>query len=480
VTTAALNVASLILNGQDAGKHHADLVEAVTQLRLTETITGASTLEITLIDPKRTLLRSKALTSRSTVAIDRAGFELVKVAKQGTSVSLTFEDISVAMLRRHNSLRKAAAGTTTRPAFVRTLIREEPDIPVVIAPGASRNLVEISRGSGSPTTGRSKVVGSGQVVDSGVEDTWTAAGRIMGEIGWRVFARHGTITIAPDSWLIAHNGKPYILSPDSKGVHNIDFDWDVGKPAAAATLEVDAEIHAILPGTPLTLQGVGIGSGAWLAESIERSLWNKRASVTAVRQQPTLPEPTNKGDGLGDGGDFGTGNWNLDFFEADDEFQLAEIGANGAGATGIDALTSVVSERFVHLAMAQRGKPYTYGARGPNTWDCAGFVYDMARRVGVNFPNPVSSQAAICRRAGSTMTIAQAAYTRGAVIWRQRGGGANDHIVISLGNGKNTIEAAGKAYGVRVGKIEGRDWTGAGAIPGIAVKVPSLRDTRPG
>jgi cell wall-associated NlpC family hydrolase len=475
VTTAALDLASLILNGQDAGKHYADLIGAVTSLRISETITGASTLDITLSDPKRVLLQSKALTSRSTVAVDRAGFELVKVSKQGTSVALTFEDISVAMLRRHNSPRKAAAGTTTRTAFVRTLIREEPDIPIVVAPGASTNLVEISRGSGSPTKGRSKVDGQGDVVDSGAEDTWTAAGRILGEIGWRIFARHGTVTIAPDSWLIAHSGKPYVLNPDSRGVHTIDFDWDTGKPAAAASLELDTEIHAIVPGTALTLQGLGTGDGAWLVETVERALENKRATVTAIRAHPTLPEPTASAVGAGVGGDFGTGNWNLDFAEPDDEFKLAPT-----GASGIDEITTLISEKFVRLAYSKRGMPYVYGARGPNSWDCAGFTYWCAAQVGISFPNPVSAQADACKRAGTTITVAQAAYSRGAVIWRQRGGGANDHVVISLGDGQHTIEAMGTAYGVRVGKIAGRDWTGAGIIPGMYVKVPDSRDLRPG
>jgi hypothetical protein len=143
-------------------------------------------------------------------------------------------------------------------------------------------------------------------------------------------------------------------------------------------------------------------------------------------------------------------------------------------------LTQVTSERFVQLAYAQRGKPYVYGARP----ECLGLrrVHVLVREAGrgVNFPNPVSSQAAICRRKGTTITVAQAAYARGAVIWRQRGGGANDHIVISLGDGEHTIEAMGRAYGVVVGKIKGRDWTGAGTIPGIPVNVPSSRDLRPG
>jgi hypothetical protein len=74
---------------------------------------------------------------------------------------------------------------------------------------------------------------------------------------------------------------------------------------------------------------------------------------------------------------------------------------------------------------------------------------------------------------GTTLTVEQAKRTRGALLFRQRGGGANDHVVISLGDG-NTIEAMGRAYGVRTGKVvAGRDWTSGGWVPGMHVNPPS-------
>jgi cell wall-associated NlpC family hydrolase len=472
VSTAPLSLSALTLNGQDAGKHHADLIGAMTDLTVRQTVTGASTVDVTLADAKRTLVTSAALTSRSRIVLDGAGYTLVSVSKSGARVTLTFEDDAVAELRRHNGVRKAKPGTTTRAGFVTTLIREVPDLRVVVAPGSSKNLVELSRGSGASSGGTESK-----------EDTWTAAGRIMGEIGWRVYAYRGTVYVAPDKWLIAHNGTPYVLSPDSKGVHDIDFQWDTGKPAATATITADAGFHDLAPGSPVTLQKMGPANGSWLVETIERSTYSKKVTVSAIRPQPVLPEPKDqaaanaaalgnlgipvfRGDYLGDASAGST---------IDNSFRLAPT-----GATGIGALTQVTSERFVQLAYAQRGKPYVYGAHGPNSWDCSGFVMDMAHRVGVSISAPVSNIAATCRRKGTTITVAQAAYARGAVIWRQRGGGANDHIVISLGDGEHTIEAMGRAYGVVVGKIKGRDWTGAGTIPGIPVNVPSSRDLRPG
>lgn len=36
-------------------------------------------------------------------------------------------------------------------------------------------------------------------------------------------------------------------------------------------------------------------------------------------------------------------------------------------------------EKFLNMAMAQMGKPYKYGSRGPNSFDCSGFIYYSAK-----------------------------------------------------------------------------------------------------
>jgi hypothetical protein len=235
-----------------------------------------------------------------------------------------------------------------------------------------------------------------------------------------------------------------------------------GEAAATATITADAGFHDLAPGSPVTLQKMGPANGSWLVETIERSTYSKKVTVSAIRPQPVLPEPKDRpanaarnfgipaflGDYLGDAAAGST---------IDNSFRLAPT-----GATGIGALTQVTSERFVRLAYAQRGKPYVYGAHGPNSWDCSGFVMDMAHRVGVSISAPVSNIAATCRRKGTTITVAQAAYARGAVIWRQRGGGANDHIVISLGDGSTRS----RRWAARTAWSSGRSRAGTGRARG--------------
>jgi cell wall-associated NlpC family hydrolase len=58
------------------------------------------------------------------------------------------------------------------------------------------------------------------------------------------------------------------------------------------------------------------------------------------------------------------------------------VASSGAAATA------------VNTAMAQRGKPYVWGATGPNSYDCSGLVKYSYASAGVNLPRSSSQQAA--------------------------------------------------------------------------------------
>jgi hypothetical protein len=465
LSTAALDLKTLILNGRDAGKHYADLAEGITSCTVRQTITGASTVDLSIADARRTLVQSAALTERSRLVLDRAGYTLVKVAKSGGRVNLTFEDDAVAELRTHNSYKKIAASTMTRPAFVTSLIREVPSIKVVVAPGASKSLNELARGSGSPTKGSSKVISGGQVVDSGSEDTWTAAARIMGEINWRVFCYRGTITIAPDSWLMAHNGKAWDLNPTSPGVHDIDFNWDVGKPAATATITADVGIprprprparHVLQAGhrqrqvargehrpQPLLQARHGHhGPPAARPPGARRSRRQRRRRLDLRPGLRARAEPLVR-------------RVRLRLRPRRGRHQSGRpVRPDGTRPAGQalrvrHARPGQLRLRRLHLLVRQAGRPQ-------------------------RSPTRSAVRSALCRQRGTTLTVEQAIRTRGALIFRQRGGGANDHVVISLGDG-TTIEARGRAYGVVICKVYGRDWTSGGYVPGMHVVAAPAR-----
>lgn len=49
----------------------------------------------------------------------------------------------------------------------------------------------------------------------------------------------------------------------------------------------------------------------------------------------------------------------------------------------LPATTSAPAQAAVTFALAQRGKPYLWGATGPNTYDCSGLMLDAWRHAGV-------------------------------------------------------------------------------------------------
>ena len=49
-------------------------------------------------------------------------------------------------------------------------------------------------------------------------------------------------------------------------------------------------------------------------------------------------------------------------------------------------------ETVVNLAYAQLGKPYVWGAEGPNSFDCSGLIHYIYKQVGVSMPRSSKEQ----------------------------------------------------------------------------------------
>ena len=444
--TSALDLNSLVLNGQAAKIAHADIWAAVNSVSMKETITGASTLTVQVSDPTRTLLTSGLLNSAATCVLDGAGFELAKVTKSLSTLTLTFEDISVAALRQKTGALTVAPGTMSRAAFCTRMIHELPWVKVTAAPGAVAQET-LSRGSGSSVgVSADQLTPSQQKSDK--EDSWTACGRVMGEIGWRAWCYRGTVYLTPDSYLLS-TGTPYDLTEKTPGVENIDLDWNVNKPAATSTITARTGWLDMIPGSVVNLSGLGPGDGQWLVETITRKPETTLVAVTIVRPQPTLAEPTDTSGDLS--GNAGLGGY-------DSSLQADITGASFK--TGIGANTSVL-DAFADLALKHEGQAYIWGASGPTAFDCSGLVQYCANQLGISMPKPVSSQIATCQNAGTLISVQQAIATRGACLFI----GPDEHVAISLGNGK-TVEAMGRSYGVCIGNAPNRGWTQGGLLPG--------------
>jgi peptidoglycan DL-endopeptidase CwlO len=85
--------------------------------------------------------------------------------------------------------------------------------------------------------------------------------------------------------------------------------------------------------------------------------------------------------------------------------------------------SSVVAEAARHV-----GKPYRYGATGPSSFDCSGFVQYVFGRVGVSVPRTSGQQAAAAR------SVARGSEQLGDLIIF-RSGGSVTHVGIYAGDG---------------------------------------------
>ncbi|MDQ1650424.1 MAG: hypothetical protein QOG60_2481 [Frankiaceae bacterium] len=60
--------------------------------------------------------------------------------------------------------------------------------------------------------------------------------------------------------------------------------------------------------------------------------------------------------------------------------------------------SSTKGQQIANIARAQVGKPYSWGATGPNAFDCSGLVYFAHRQAGIFVPRTTGSQYSAARR----------------------------------------------------------------------------------
>jgi NlpC/P60 family len=121
ITDAIIAPDSLILRGS---RFEYEIDRAVVSGTISRSIEGASTLELAVIDPNLELLNAAFVTKDSDLAIEGFVYRLVQVAKVGDRVTLTFENMVAAVLRKFVEPRKALRGAVTRAQFAASLFKE--------------------------------------------------------------------------------------------------------------------------------------------------------------------------------------------------------------------------------------------------------------------------------------------------------------------------------------------------------------------
>ncbi|MFI6030485.1 C40 family peptidase [Amycolatopsis magusensis] len=87
-------------------------------------------------------------------------------------------------------------------------------------------------------------------------------------------------------------------------------------------------------------------------------------------------------------------------------------------------------QSLVELAAEQQGKPYSYGATGPDSFDCSGLTQFVHRQLGIELPRTSRDQRA------AVTTVDRAAMQPGDLIFFANSGGSVYHVGIFAGDGQ--------------------------------------------
>lgn len=139
---------------------------------------------------------------------------------------------------------------------------------------------------------------------------------------------------------------------------------------------------------------------------------------------------------------------------------LDQNGARKDGATSA-AQSSALGQKIVAEALKHVGKPYVYGAKGPNAFDCSGFAQyctRMASGGAITLPAGSTNQWKTAPgqriysisqlQPGDLFFICDPAYSHGK---------ATSHVAIYIGDGK-LCHAASTGIGVVVNPIKDKDY----------------------
>jgi cell wall-associated NlpC family hydrolase len=118
--------------------------------------------------------------------------------------------------------------------------------------------------------------------------------------------------------------------------------------------------------------------------------------------------------------------------------ELPAIGRPGpAPATGDGAR----ADRAVAFALAQRGKPYRWGAEGPHAFDCSGLTWAAWRAAGVTIPRTAAGQLA-------NLPPVWGGLRPGDLLIYRTDGPSRRHVAMVVGQGR-MVEALGRGIPVR-------------------------------
>jgi hypothetical protein len=296
-------------------------LEAITDIIYEKNMNGVTTVTLQTNDPTRALLRTVVQQGTELIIQDQGRevhLSFTQETKASDQLQLAFESTTVYRL----SNQRNAPGTTTTytstavTQFMASLVYAlnysgSPYAPVsFVAPDYQTIWGEISGFLGKAPLAVG--LGRGTTVDP-FEDSWTCMTRIASTIGWRLWENNGTVYFGPDEyWLGILTASPQgiaqppvnvalgttgtkipILKEFGPDIMLIDYDWDVNKPYAQATVTCMLDGWTYDIGEIVQTTGLGRADGYWMVYDMQRDFYNPQATMTlqVPTPYPELYEP---------------------------------------------------------------------------------------------------------------------------------------------------------------------------------------------
>jgi cell wall-associated NlpC family hydrolase len=137
--------------------------------------------------------------------------------------------------------------------------------------------------------------------------------------------------------------------------------------------------------------------------------------------------------------------------EAQARERMLEASRSGTTSPASDIPASGRAAVAVRYAMAQVGKPYVYGAAGPNSFDCSGLTMAAWGAAGVGLPHSSSAQY------GSGTHIAASQLQPGDLVFYYH---PISHVGMYIGHGM-IVNAENPSSGIRVTGLYSMPYVGA-------------------
>jgi cell wall-associated NlpC family hydrolase len=127
-------------------------------------------------------------------------------------------------------------------------------------------------------------------------------------------------------------------------------------------------------------------------------------------------------------------------------------GGGGGGNYGPPPYVGGKAQRIVNFAYAQLGKPYEFGAAGPDSWDCSGLTMGAYQQVGVSLPHSAHEQY------NATARVARGDIKPGDLIFYYSD---LHHVAVYIGGG-TVIHAPQPGENVKKSSVDAMPFAGAG------------------